>query len=227
MTEQVIKWSYSRLKTFKTCGRKYQNQYITREFEEPFNQQASDGTLLHEVLEHAGKSGTPLPSEWSHLQPTFDILQSVEGDKFYEHVLAYDINLNPTSPSSSERWWKGVIDWLCIRGANAFLVDYKKSTKPEWIPWDELEIFAIAVFVNFPHVNHIRGAMWGIDHKYFITREYERSGLNELMLKHYGEVYRLQESHRQDKWSATPSGLCKKHCPVKTCEHYGRGTRRF
>lgn len=224
-----IKWSYSRLKTYKTCPRKYQVKYITGEFQDVYNEAANDGLALHNEFESAARDRRLLSPSYAHLQDTFDALQAIPGEKFYEHKVAFTSSLEPTSFDGDGYWYRGILDWFCIKpsGKEALIVDYKNTTKPEWLPWEELELFSAAVFINYPNIDKITGAMWGVVHKYFIPREYYREQLDDLLLPHIKDVYRMKLSYENDVWNATPNGLCRNYCPVETCEHYKRGVKSY
>ena len=78
------RWSYSSLKLFEQCPRKYYHLRVAKDFEEPESQAMLYGTQFHEAAEFYIRDGTPLPPYFSFAKQALDNLKHLSGIKYCE-----------------------------------------------------------------------------------------------------------------------------------------------
>jgi len=121
-------WSYSSLKTFETCPRKYQAEKVTKEVPYTETEATIYGTELHKAAEEFIRDGTPIPERFSFIQPYMDKLAAYPGEKHCEMKLGVkraDDRLVACGFFDSDVWFRGVADLVIIDGDRARIIDYK------------------------------------------------------------------------------------------------------
>jgi Protein of unknown function (DUF2800). len=59
----VTAWSYSSIKTFDQCPKKYYHLKVAKDVKDIPGEAALYGTAVHEAAEHFVKDGTPIPEK--------------------------------------------------------------------------------------------------------------------------------------------------------------------
>lgn len=219
----MAKHSYSGIKAFETCGRKYQEEKVLKLYPREDTEATLYGTQLHEQAELFIKDGRPLDPSFAFLQPTLDALVAMPGRKFPEYEMALDVNLKPCDFKSEDYWVRGIADLVIVNDDNltARVFDYK-SGSDKYPDTDQLMLMALMIFKHFPHVRSVSGGLLFVlkdtTRKYKIDRDMEEV----LWWKWRERVAKLDAALENDVWHTKPSGLCKKYCPCLGCEHNGR-----
>lgn len=121
-------WSYSSLKLFETCPKKYESERITKEVKFTDNEATLYGTAMHLAAEEYIRDGKELPPQFEFLRSTLDKLNSYPGDKHCEIKLGIakrDGRLEACDFFADDVWFRGVCDLVIINGEEARVVDYK------------------------------------------------------------------------------------------------------
>jgi hypothetical protein len=50
---------------------------------------------------------------------------------------------------------------------------------------------------------------------------FQREDVPKIWQEFAPRVQRLELAHQENRWPKKPSGLCRKHCPVRDCEFHG------
>jgi hypothetical protein len=215
--------SYSGIKSFEGCGRKYQEEKVLKLYAREDTEQTIYGTQLHEQCELFIRDGRPLDEGFKFLQPTMDSLAAMPGRKFPELEMALREDLSPTAFKGDDYWVRGIADLVIVNDDNltARVFDYK-SGSDKYPDTDQLMLMAMMIFKHFPHIRSVTGGLLfvlkGTLQKYKVTRDMEAV----LWWKWRERVAKLDAALYHDKWQVKPSGLCKKYCPCLGCEHNGR-----
>lgn len=218
-----IKWSHSSLKQFETCQRQYHEIKVLKKW--PFEQgeQALYGEQLHLAAELYVKDGTPIPPQFAFIKPTVDALLAKKGDKYPEHEMALDEQLNVVAWDSPDVWVRGIADLLIIDEEEgvAWCIDYKTGSD-RYPDKNQLDLMSLMVFKHFPAITEVRGALLFVVKnsmtKHKVTREQEEA----LWWKYRERVASIAGCMDTGVWRPKQSGLCKKYCQVLTCEYNGR-----
>ena len=211
-----IQWSFSSLKDFVGCPKRYYEIKVAGNFETKMTEALIYGKEVHSALEHYVRDGTDLPVNYLRFKEAVDALVAIPGQKFCEHEMALLPDLTPCKFHDSKRWVRGIADLLVIDGETAYVVDYKTGND-KYPDLDQLKLMALMVFAHFPQVNKVRGALLFILRNNLIGEDYERSQMNTLWEVFTPKVKRLELSFKTKEWPANPTPLCR-YCPVSTCE---------
>ena len=86
----------------------------------------------------------------------------------------------------------------------------------------QLKLFAALMFALHPELEQVNtGYIWLKDTK-MDKNMYLREHVPELWGTFTPAVARLERAHAENNWPPNPSGLCRKWCPVMSCEYNGR-----
>lgn len=217
-----IKWSFSALKTFENCPRRYYHEKELKDVQSVPGEAATYGSMLHEAVEKCIKEGAPLPEMFSYVGPLVETLKKVPGAQHSEYDLSLRSDYTPTTSDDPEVWYKGFADFLAVDNAKrrALVADFKTGN-PKYADMSQLEIYALATFRHFPDVDEVTGMLLFTKpgSEVALTHVFKRSEDEERWLRWHAKVDQIRRAREFKAWPAKSSGLCK-FCPVNSCmEH--------
>lgn len=215
-------WSYSTIKMYDQCPKKYYHLKVLKDVVEPPTEATTYGTAFHEAAEFYVRDNTPLPPQFSFVKSALDNLKQLQGEKYCEFEMGLTANLEPCGFKDENVWWRGIADLLIINGDEARVIDYKTGKSAKYADTDQLELMALAVFKYFPQVKKVKAGLLFVISKNFIKDSYSAENQDKMWLKWFNEYNRMKFSYENNIWNPRPSGLCKKHCVVLECPHNGR-----
>lgn len=218
-----VTWSHSSLKEYETCARKYHETRVLKLYPREETEQSLYGTRLHEAAELYLRDGKPLTPEFAFLKPTLDALARIEGRKLCEYEMALTQYLQPCNFKAPNFWVRGIADLIIVNDENftASIFDYK-SGSAKYPDQDQLILMSLMVFAHFPHIRHVRSALLFVLHDRVVRHTISRDEADAHWWKYRERVGRLEASTQHGVWNPKQNGLCRKYCPVVTCEHNGR-----
>ena len=215
-------WSFSAIKLFEQCPKKYYHLKIKKDFKDEQNDAALYGEQFHEAAEFYVSDRAELPKRFGFAKRALDRLKAMPGEKLTEYKMGLTEDLEPCAIDDPKVWWRGIADLSIINGTKAKVLDYKAGSSAKYADTDQLELMALATFKHFPQVEEVDAALFFVIAQAFIRRKYRRSEAPQLWskwLKRYGRILTAIES---GVWNPKTSGLCKKYCVVLSCPHNGR-----
>ena len=218
-------WSFSSLKTFDQCPKKYYHLRVAKDYEEPDSTAMTYGSAFHEAAEHyLNGTASQLDPRFSFVLAALDELNGMEGEKFCEYKMGLTVDLEPCGFFDDEVWWRGVSDLTIINEETnvAKVVDYKTGKSTKYADTGQLELMALATFKHFPSIKTVKGGLLFVVCNAFIKDTYTIEQESELWKKWLMEYGKLEASYDTDVWNPRPSGLCRAHCVVTECPHNGR-----
>lgn len=217
----AVQWSYSSLKTFQQCPKKYFHLKIAKDVENEGGEAANYGKLVHKAAEDYIRDGTPIPKQFQYMVPILDALIKIPGKKFCEIELGIakkDGKFVACKFDAPNYWWHGIADLLIVDGGVAWLVDYKTSKNAKYADTKQLDLLAAAVFLHFPGVLEIKSALAFVVSNEFVRKEHDRVMRHKYIDAMKPELDRLEAAVENKVWNPISGPLCK-FCPVKTCVH--------
>jgi hypothetical protein len=215
-------WSYSSIKLFDQCPKKYYHLRVVKDVVEPPTEAITYGKQFHSAAEFYIRDNTPLPPQFVFVKNALDNLKQLPGDKYCEYEMGLDENLDPCGFKDKKAWWRGVADLLIINGDEARCIDYKTGKSAKYADTDQLELMAMAIFKHFPQVKRVRAGLLFVISKNFVKGSYDIADEGKMWEKWLTQYKRMKIAYEHDVWNSKPSGLCKKHCLVLECPHNGR-----
>lgn len=224
----MVAWSYSSIKTFDQCPKKYYHLKVAKDVKDVAGPEADYGTQAHEVAEHYIKHGTPIPEKFKIMRPVVEALAKFPGEKHTELKLGVSLTgtgYAPTTFFGKDVWWRGIVDLLIVDGDTAHMVDYKTGKNAKYADMKQLDLMAGAVFCHFPEVMKIKSGLAYVVSNEFPKKTHTRENLDSYMSVFDKQLDYLESAIDSGVWNPKSGPLCG-WCPVVSCEHYKPPRRR-
>ena len=245
--DKYLKLSVSSVDTFQTCKAKWYYRYIEK-LPSPGNYYSTTGKFIHKILEiflrrykktkdlrDAGNVAFWLAQKDKEISPDLTPKIKAEGKAWLKEKvkqLESDAELIPTPVGIEHPFtFKIEEDKILIRGIidriddideeTIEIVDYKTSSRPEYLKPFQLATYALAVEPKHPG-KEIKASYELIRHNFTkksfdITDKLKQEAINNFK-KTGKQIRKLQEDSPDSPWEASPSKLCS-FCPYRTrCE---------
>ncbi len=219
-----ITWSYSSIKTFDQCPKKYYHLKIAKDVKDGDTTATIYGKEVHKAAEDFIKDGTPIPAKFSFIQPVVDSLNKIKGEKYCELQLGVaqrDGKIVTSDFFAKDVWWRGIADLVIIDGTTAYLVDYKTSKNAKYADTKQLDLLAGALFLKFPQVQLIKSALIFVVSNEMVKKKHESMFKTAYLNTMRPEIARLEAAMKNNVWNPNAGPLCK-FCPVTECLHNTR-----
>lgn len=227
-----LPWSHSSLSGFDTCERQYEELKVLRNFQDEKNPASIWGDDVHTAMEKFIKLGVAspglvegtMPVNMRQYEPYLLAFLARPGRTLAEQEYGLDINLRPCAFLGPDVWMRGIIDVLTLDGSIAWVDDHKtgKNRKKDM---QQLIIFALLTFYHHPEINTAHCAFHWLQLDAVDRETFYRHQIPELWATLIPKLQRYKMAFDLGVFRAKPSGLCKKHCAVSTCEYWGSGRR--
>ena len=219
-----MKWSYSSIKLFEQCPRKYYHLKIAKDVVEPETEALLYGSRFHEAAEKYIRDGEPLPPYFTFAKQTLDSLKQIPGERLCEHEMGITKDLQPCAFDAPDVWYRGIADLLIIdrEKGEARVIDYKTGKSSKYADPEQLELMSLCVFKHFPEIKKVKGGLLFVIANALVKSKYDVEQQDVLWTKWSDRNKRLAFALDTGTWNPKPSGLCRKHCAVLTCSHNGR-----
>lgn len=224
----MIAWSYSSIKTFEQCPKKYYHLKVAKDFKDADSTATIYGKELHLAAEEYIRDGKPIPAKFSFIQAVLDSLNAIPGEKFCEQKLGVgkqgETEYYPCDFFAPDVWWRGIADLLVVNGEEAFLVDYKTGKSAKYADMKQLDLLAAATFLKFPTIKKIKSALLFVVSSEFVHKTHEASLVTSYFDTFLPDLERLDGALESGVWNANAGPLCA-YCPVSSCEHNRKDRR--
>lgn len=219
-----LPWSHSALEDFKNCPRAYHAKRVEKSVVETKGEATIWGEQVHKHFEERLKHGVVLPSALEVHEEFLARLESLPGQQFVEERIALNLSGQPCEFFADNVWYRGVIDVKKVNGDQALIVDHKTGKPHQKLR--QLYAFMLHTFIAHPEVQMCRAeyywtqtlTTWGVS--------FSRARVPELWATLIPDLRQYAQAFKTDTWQPRQSGLCKRHCPVTSCEFNGLGLRR-
>lgn len=213
-----IIWSFSSLKTFQQCPKKYYHTKIAKDIVESDTQATLYGKSAHTVAEEYIRDGKPVPPQFAYMQATLDNLKAIPGDKYCEVKLGLTKNLQSCEFHAPDVWWHGIADLVVLDHERqlAYSVDYKTSKSARYADVKQLDLVAVGIFAKFPNIVRVKSALIFVVSKEFVRAEHHVNMIHKYMEKPAQDVARIEQAYESGVWNPVQGPLCK-FCSVSSC----------
>jgi hypothetical protein len=216
-------WSYSALTSFETCPHRHFKTRIEKSVQDPPGADAQWGTRVHKALEDRLNAGPaqPITGALAVYEKFAERLERIRGTATLttERRIALTSDLNETSYFAKDVWLRVVVDVLIHHGNEATALDWKTGKrKPDT---EQLELTAAALFALYPEVQAVKTAYIWLKEDAFDRVDFVRDDAPRIWSNFTPRVQRLEQAVATGEFPKKPSGLCRKWCPVKSCEFCG------
>jgi hypothetical protein len=215
-----IVWSFSSLKTFQQCPKKYYHVKVAKDIKEPDTTATLYGKSVHTAAEEYIRDDKSIPPQYAYLQETLDHLKAIEGEKHCELKLGLTKDLKACDFDAPDVWWHGIADLVVINHDKqlAHSVDYKTSKSARYADVKQLDLVALGIFARFPNIVRVKSALAFVVSKEFVAAEHHAAMSTKYIEKPAQDVARIQAAYKSGVWNPVQGPLCK-FCAVKDCEY--------
>jgi hypothetical protein len=214
-------WSFSKMKDFQTCPKQFYHKTVLQEFPYVETPEMRYGTEFHKAAELFIRDGVPVPDKFAFARGALEHLKAQPGEKHCERKLGLTEDLQPCSFFDKAVWFRGVVDLAIIDGETATVIDYKSGKNARYADKGQLELMAMAMFRHFPEIRRVRAGLLFVIANELVKDKYAHDTQHKLWEKWLADYGRMQTAFETNTWNPKPSGLCRNHCPVKSCPHFG------
>lgn len=218
-------WSYSQLKNYETCPKRYFHYNVLKDIVEPKTAQLEEGDNLHKAFELRLK-GKPLPMGYGQYESLLARILAADGTTYAEQKLGVTSTFGPTAffgKGSASPWLRTIIDCTKVAsdGRSATAFDWKTG-KPA-TDMTQCQLVAATVFIHQPQVERVKTALVFINHDKVEPEYFRRENLTEIWSEILPRVKAVEKARATQEYPPKPSGLCKKYCAVVSCPYHGKG----
>lgn len=217
----VIPWSWSSYNDYETCPYRFYEVKIAKNYVEPESEPIIWGNTVHKSIELYGKEGKPMDGGTERFKPIVDKFIALPGETYFEMELAIRVDLAPTGFWDSDAYARGKGDLLKINHKKGLAVDWKTGKVKPSIQLDLMGVMAMAQFPDLEQMTSM--FMWFQNPSKPTIGKFTRDDIPRVIGQFKKGVADMQWSEQHNRWPKKPSGLCKRHCPVASCEYHGRG----
>jgi hypothetical protein len=222
----MVQWTYSAMKLFRTCPRQYYHAYVLKDIKPSFDPiSTAYGTQVHEAIEKYIKSDALFPPEYNRFKPTVDEVKTWRGEQHVEYKMALGPDFEPVSFWDKGYFVRGVADFLNVDGTKARVIDWKTGKNAKYADPKQLELMALMTFKHFPQVEAVRGGLAFLVPDVMVPKGgqiYKKEDEKKMWEGWLYDVKRIEIATEKNVFNPSPSGLCRKHCNILTCEHNGK-----
>lgn len=216
---KAFSWSYSKIKNFETCPKRYWHYDVSKDVKEPEGEALQYGNAVHAALA-AALLGGELPAHFKNLQPWIDRILTREGKILTEQKLAITNEFEPCDWFAKTAWYRGIADVIKITGRVALAIDWKTGKIVD--DGSQLALMAQCIFSHHPDVQRIRTEFVWLKEDATTRADFARDDMADVWKGILPRVTLLQNAHETMTFPPKPGGLCRKWCAVHSCPHQGQ-----
>ena len=218
-----LKHSYSSLKMFDQCPKKYYHLRIARDVQDKGSEASIYGERVHKSFEDRLRDGVALPDDLKKHESKCVAIEALGG------TLTPEKELCLTKDFVAAGWWdedvylRSKLDVFVEKDDKAVILDWKTGKrKPDFF---QLELSAMQTFMQYPRVDDIRtGFVWLRD-DIIDQRKFVREDTEDMVDRFQEKVERVDEANSLGVWQAKPGPLCE-WCPAKDICEFAERRRR-
>jgi hypothetical protein len=218
--DKPFSWSYSALKNFETCPRRY-HAYATKEVSEPESDAIRLGHALHAAFEARVTKGAELPLGMGMHEGMLAKLASAPGTVHAEQKLALTPELRPAAWFGRTTWFRTVIDYTNIRDdGSATVLDYKTGRVSS--DKTQLALTAATLFAHQRKIQRVKAALVFVAYGQTERADYVRDDVTAIWGKVLPRVKKLWQARQENVYPPTPGPFCRRYCAVRSCPFNGK-----
>lgn len=215
-------WSYSSIKTFEQCPKKYYHLKVAKDVKDEPGEAADYGTAVHLAAEEFIRDGKPIPEKFAFMRPILEKLAAKPGEKYCElklGVAKMSWGYDPCGFFDKDVWYRGIVDLLILDGDRAWMVDYKTGKNAKYADMKQLDLMAGALFVKFPELQTINSGLLYVISNEFPRKTHTRDNMEEYLSVFGDSLDDLEAAMEHGVFNPKSGPLCG-WCPVVNCAHW-------
>jgi hypothetical protein len=223
-TPKSFSWSFSRLKAFEDCPRRYHETQVKKDaWPEEKSEMLEFGDDVHKTMAEALRTKGTLPTKYKQFQQWIDKVQRTDGELLVENECQWAVtrDLKPCAWFSKDTWMRTVADAVKLDEPAALVVDWKTGKSINGDPV-QLILTSLMAFLQFPKLQCVRSDFIWLQEDSQTTQVVYRNEVPNHWANLMPRVARLEAASIANNFPPVPNRFCRKWCPVKSCEYYGK-----
>ena len=222
MTSKPFFWSISRVKDYFTCPRQYEAKHILKKIKFEHTQATLWGNEVHKAFENYTKSKRAFAENTKHLQSMAEGLSHIPGDHIGEQKHAFTREKELTKYFGADVYGRCIVDLTIKQDRRALTADYKTGS-PNYVDDDQITLSNLCTFLKYPDLDYVQGMyIFTKDLDYIQKVTTTKAQVPQAWAEILNKVNKVEQAHAENAFPPKPSGLCKKWCPVHSCEYNGQ-----
>lgn len=216
-------WSYSRLKAWEICPRRYHETQVLKNWPEDESPQLKWGNDVHAAMAKALQTGEQLPAMYQVFQPWIDKIARTPGELMVEEDCKWAITreLRPCAWMAKNVWLRAIADALKVDNDAALVIDWKAGKSANVDPVQN-QLVSLIVLIYFPKVQVVRSDFIWLQEDDHTTQVLYRNEAPDQWADIMHRVQAMEQATAENNFPPKPNPFCRRWCPVKTCEFWGR-----
>lgn len=213
-------WSYSHLKEYEQCPRKYEANKVLKLYPYEQSEEAKYGDDVHKALENFIRDGMPIPEKFKQFQPVADAAMRKPGRKHAELAMGVRRDLSPCAFFDKEVWLRGKADLVVVddEDLTAWSMDWKTGNN-KYPDLDQMEVISLLIFAHFPHIRQVKSALLFILKNSINKMHMDREQAPKYWQRYIERSARIEASKAKGVFNPKSGPLCG-WCPHTPCEHH-------
>jgi PD-(D/E)XK nuclease superfamily len=219
-------WSYSKLKAYEDCPRRYYETQIAKNYtDSTFDQ--TWGNAVHAAIAQALRDGTDLPTKFHICQKWVNLVRQVEGELLVEDDCQWAItrDFKPAAWFAKDVWLRCIADAVKLnfklKYPTAMVVDWKAGKSSNVDPV-QLLLTSLMMLIQFPKLDRVMSLFVWLKEDHKTVQTVYRSEAADHWALLMPRIERLREATLKDHFPPQPGRFCRNWCPVKGCEFWGK-----
>jgi PD-(D/E)XK nuclease superfamily len=221
--DRGVAWSYSRLKSYSDCPRRYYGTMVSKEWVEPDTEQQKEGKRLHEAFAATIRDGKQLPAAYAVHQQWINKIQGIAGVTLVEQQWALDAEFRPVPWFHQRTWLRVIADVVKLDAPIGLTWDWKTGKKRNQRDELQLILTALVMFAHFPQLRVIGTSYIWLNEDEQTLQTVKRADISKHWQEILPRVREFEQAHKEQRFPATPNRYCKNYCNVRSCEFWGKG----
>lgn len=212
-------WSYSKKKNYDTCPKRHYEVDILKNYTET-SEQLTWGNEVHDALAAACSGKAPLPPTLKMYQKWVDVVKESPGELLVEQKFAITRDFKATAYFAPNVWYRGICDLLMLNGDTATAIDWKTGK----IKHDSIQLMLMAtcIFIHHPQIKTVKTRFIWLPDDCSTPETWSRDTFLKEWVSLLPELEAMETATKAINFPPKPSPLCRKWCPVITCQHNGK-----
>jgi PD-(D/E)XK nuclease superfamily len=217
-------FSFSRLKAFEDCPRRYyETQVLKDKWPEEKSQLLEWGDAVHKAMATALRTNTALPTEFKIFQPWIDKVARTRGEMLIEDQCQWACTreFKPTPWFAKNVWLRTQADAVKLDPPVALVVDWKTGKSLNGDPV-QLILTSLMALLHFPDVHCVRSDFIWLQEDLQTTQVVYRNEARTYWIELLPRIKRLEQAVIDENFPPHPGRFCRRWCPVRSCEYWGK-----
>lgn len=212
-------WSFSKLKNFETCPFRHDQIDLKKLFKDD-SEQLRWGNMVHDSMAAACSKGAMLPVEMAQYQKWVDRVRAGSGALLVEQQYAINAQFERRGWFDKDVWYRGIGDVVRVDTDLALVLDWK--TGKVKVDSVQLMLMAQCIFSYYPQVQLVRSEFVWLQEDCSTPEMYTRQNLAREWPALLARVQAMEHAYNTQTYLPRPSRLCRRHCPVQSCQYHGQ-----